>query len=168
MNVGQAVTIATPIVVAFLALIGTMWGKSLSRKTDAATARRTETEATRNEVDTARGLVEEISKLYKEQRTLNTEQRVDYEKRLTAAVTQLGSLSDEVKVFSARQATLLAMLAAHAPWDFAAYSALKQGYPDYPPPPPLDHELSEYPRVDLVHRDRHPRPPVRDEETHSD
>lgn len=163
MNWGQILTIVTPIIVAVLALVGTVYGRRLSKRTDTATARRTEAEATKLDVETARGLVEEVRTLsneyrsrYNEERERNTEQRVEYEKRLTTATTQLGSISDQVRLFEARQATLLAMLAAHAPWDFAAWSALKQSYPDYPGPPPLDADLDDFPRVSLVHQDRRP------------
>ncbi len=162
MNWGQTLTIITPIIVALLALIGTLYGRRLSKRTDSATARRTEAEATKLDVETARGLVEEVRMLsnqyrdrYNEERERNTEQRVEYEKRLTSATTQITTISDQVRLFEARQATLLALLAAHAPWDFAAWSALKQSYPDYPGPPPLDTELDEFPRVNLVHRHRH-------------
>ncbi len=140
MNWGQIVTIGTPIIVALLALVGTVWGKNLSKRTDEANARRTDAEGEKTHVETARGLMEEVRTLYSEQRNLNQEQRVEYETRLAATRGELGALTERFKTVEVRQAALIAALAAHAPWDFAAYEALRKTYDSYPPPPPLDPE----------------------------
>ncbi len=158
MKWGQIVTIATPIVVAFLALVGTIWGKNLSKRTDEATARRTDAEGEKTHVETARGLMEEVRNLYNEQRNLNAEQRVEYEARLASTRGELTALTDRFKTVEVRQAALIAALAAHAPWDFAAYEALRKTFDAYPPPPPLDPE----PIVNLRRGRRRPRPPVDD------
>ncbi len=76
--------------------------------------------------------------MYEHQKNLNQEQRVDYEKRLSSTQGELMNLADWVKTVEVRQAALIAGLAAHAPWDFAAYEALKASFDNYPPPPPLD------------------------------
>lgn len=133
-------TIATPLLVGVLALVGTMWGKSLSKKTDRANALRAEAEGERTHVETARGLMDEVRQLYTEQRNLNQEQRVEYETRLASTRGELGALVDRFKTVEVRQAALIAALAAHAPWDFAAYEALRKTFDSYPPPPPLDPE----------------------------
>lgn len=130
MNWATGVTVGTPIAVAALGIIGAIWGKRLSRRTEDATARKTYAEASSIEVQTARGLVEDVKKLM-------LDQRAEYESRLTATRTELGALTDRVKVFEVRQQVLLAMLAAHAPWDEAALAALRSNTPAWPPPPPL-------------------------------
>ncbi len=130
-NWGQAVTIGTPVAVAALTIIGTLWAKRLSKRTDDAGARKLNAEATQIEVQTARGLVAEVKELMANQRT-------DYESRLAATRAELASLSERLKVQELRSQVLVAALAAHGPWDEAAYAALRATVPGYPPPPPLN------------------------------
>jgi hypothetical protein len=166
MNWTTVFTIATPIIVAALALFGTVWGKSLSKRTDVATARRTEAEGEKTHVETARSLMDEVRNLYNEQRTLNAEQRLDYEKRLSGTRGELTALVERFKTVEVRQAALIAALAAHAPWDFAAYEALRQTFKSYPPPPPLDPD----PIVSLRRGPRrsNEEPAIRDSEDDAD
>src|ERR1051325_6680482 len=117
MKWGCLFTIATPIIVAVLALFGTIWGKNLSKRTDVANARRADAEAEGTHVETARGLMDEVRQLYNEQRNLNQEQRVEYETRLAGTRGELSALTKRFKTVEVRQAALIAALAAHAPWD---------------------------------------------------
>ncbi len=140
MKWGEVFTIGTPIIVAILGLAGVIWGKNLSKRTDLANARKAESEAARTDVETAKLLMEELRGMYDNQKKVTEEQRVDYEKRLSSTRGELGLLADWVKTVEVRQAALITALAAHAPWDFAAYEALKASFDNYPPPPPLDPE----------------------------
>ncbi len=138
MDYQQWLIVLTPIVVATLGVAGTVWGKRLSKRAEQASAVKTEAEAENTNVATARGLVEEVKKLYAEQRAINAEQRVDYEARLAATRVELNTLSERVKTFEQRQVMLFAALAAHAPWDEAAWATLRTTTPGYPAPPPLN------------------------------
>lgn len=127
----QALTIGTPILVAVLGVVATIWGKRLSRRTEEATARKTNAEAISIEVETARGLIEDVKKAMIDQRT-------EYEARAVETRTELDTLVERVRLFEVRQQVLLAQLTAHQPWDEAAFAALRATTPGYPPPPPID------------------------------
>lgn len=129
-TVAQAATIGTPVLVAALGLLGTLWAKSMTRRTDDATVRKTHAEAVAIEVNTARGLVEQIKEMM-------ADQRVDYEARLATTRAEVQALNERTRATETRQHMLMAALVAHAPWDEAAWAALKASQPDYPPPPPL-------------------------------
>ncbi len=125
--------VLTPIMVAVLGIIGTIWAKRLSKRQDEAGARKIEAEATSIEVKTAREIASDLKALLAEQRT-------DYESKLATTRSELAAVADRQKVVELRQHMLLAALAAHAPWDEAAWASLKAKYPEYPPPPPIDAE----------------------------
>lgn len=123
-------TVGTPLLVAALGLAATIWAKRLSRRTEDANARKLTAEAASIEVQTARGMLDEVIEMMAHQRT-------EYETRLTATRADLAVLSERTRITEARQQAFMAALVAHAPWDEAAWAALKTQHPTYPPPPPL-------------------------------
>lgn len=127
----QAATVGTPALVAALGVVGVVWAKRMSRRSEDATARKTHAEAVAIEVQTSRGLVEEV-------KTLMADQRADYEGRLATTRAELAGLAERTRTTETRQHMLMAALVAHAPWDEAAWAALKSNQPGFPPPPPLD------------------------------
>jgi hypothetical protein len=131
----QAVTIGTPIALGAITVIGTVWAKRMSKRTEDAGARKLHAEATQIEVATARGLVAEVKELM-------ANQRADYEARLAATRAELASISERLKVQELRSQVLVAALAAHGPWDEAAYAALRTTTPGYPSPPPLNPNIN--------------------------
>lgn len=126
----QVAAIGTPLLVAALGLVGTVWLKMLSRSTEDAAARKVHAEAVSIEVATARGLVDEVVAMMAHQRT-------DYEARLTATRNELAAVAERIRVTEERQQAFMSAVAAHTPWDEAAWRALQALHPAYPPPPPL-------------------------------
>lgn len=125
------ITVATPITVAVLGTVGTIWVKRLSKRQDQAAVRKTNAEAESIEVKTARDLVADIKQMM-------ADQRVEYESKLATTRSELSNVADRQRIVELKQSMLLAALAAHAPWDEAAWATLKAKHPEYPPPPPID------------------------------
>lgn len=130
-------TAATAISVPAITAYGAYALKKVSRRTDEATAHKTEVEAQGSEVTTARGLLDDVRKMYAEQRTVNVEDKVRYEAQLATLQAQLSDVQKDQATTDNRLMVLLAELAAHQPWDSAAYAALTSVHKDYPPPPPF-------------------------------
>lgn len=160
MNWVPIATTVTTIAVPVLGLIGGIWLKRLSRRTDEAVAKReeatgkreeatahkTDVEAKSTEVDIARQLLDDVREMYAEQRQVNENDKVKH-------AAELATMEQKVKSVEANQLTtdrkltvLLAGLAAHQPWDDAAYAAMTAITPGYPPPPPIDSTNGSGPR----------------------
>lgn len=126
-------TIAVPVITAY----GAVALKRVSKRTEEATAHKTEVEAQAGEVGIARGLLDDVRKMYAEQRTVNVEDKMRHEAQIAALQERLTAVQEDQAVTDRKLTILLTELAGHQPWDAAAYAALSAANDNYPPPPPF-------------------------------
>lgn len=142
----QTATVATPIAVAVLGLAGVVWGKRLARRTDDAVATKTEAEAHQTEINTARSLLEDVRAMYVQQKTEARQDKAELSAELSGVKAELRAVEKSQAETDHKLMVLLAELAAHRPWDSAAFTALTARDPNYPPPPPINATLADWPK----------------------
>lgn len=147
MNWVPFATAATTVAVPVVTIVGAIWVKRLSKRQEESAAHKTDVEAHSVEVDTARHLLDDVRKMYAEQRTVNADDKIKHAEELAKMEEKVKSVEANQLATDRKLTVLLAGLAAHAPWDQAAYNALVATTPGYPPPPPIDASNGSSPQI---------------------
>lgn len=131
----EIATLVGTIAVAIIGLISGILVKRARAPQDAEQIRIAQQEVASKVVTTAAALIDEI-------REQQVAQKVDYDRQIAEQRVkhdaEINALNNRITSMEDRHTRMLAALLAHAPWDTTAWTRLRLGDPNWPPPPPLD------------------------------
>ncbi len=133
----EIATLIGTLAVAVIGLISGILVKRARAPGDAEQIKLAQQDVTNKIVATAAALIDEI-------RDQQVAQKADYDRQIgeqrVKHDAEIDALNNRITSMEDRHTRMLAALLAHAPWDTTAWTRLRTDDPNWPPPPPLDHQ----------------------------